>query len=174
MVRQIKKILYTTDLSKSSIEVFEQTVALASQTGATIVILHVIEDGSSSTSNRMVHLVNKDEYEKIRSESRDMVKNVLIGKQKTIPVIQEALQELCKKTNDKVCDVGRPVEISGIEVHYGSAADMITQVANATGCDLVAMGYYKKGSILKSIMGSAGKSVIQQSKIPLFLVPIEA
>ncbi len=174
MVRQINKILYTTDLSKSSIEVFEQTVALASQTGASIVILHVIEDSSSSKVNRTIHLVDKNEYEKIRNESRDMVKNVLIGKQKTIPVIQEALHDLCRKTNDKVCENDQAVEISGIEVHYGNAADMITQVAESTGCDLVAMGYYTKGSILKSLMGSAGKSVIKQSKIPLFLVPIDA
>jgi len=88
MVRQIKRILFTTDLSKSSIEVFEKTVALAAQTGAAITMLHVIEDGSSDVQNRTVHLVDRQAYEKIRSESRDIIKNVLIGKQKTIPLMR--------------------------------------------------------------------------------------
>lgn len=175
MVKQIKKILFATDLSKSSIEVFEQTVSIAAQTGASITILHVIEDRSSTSQNRMVHLVDKEVYEKIRNENRDEVKNVLIGKQRSIPVIQEALTDLCDKTNDKVCQVDNPVAIDNIEVHYGNAADVITLIAKTTECDLIAMGYYKKGSILKSLMGgtSPGKSVIKQSQCPIFLVPIE-
>ncbi len=177
MVKQIEKILYTTDLSESSIEVFEQTVSLAARTGASITLLHVIEDKSSSSSqNRMVHLVDIEVYEKIRNESRDEVKNVLIGKQRTVPVIQNALQALCDQTNDKVCKVAdTPVVIDNIEVHFGNAADVITLIANTMECDLIVMGYHKKGSILKSLMGgsSAGKNVIKQSKCPIFLVPID-
>jgi len=175
MVKQIKKILYTTDLSKSSIDVFEQTVSLAAQTGASITILHVIEDKSNANQNRVVHLVDKEVYEKIRNEHRDEVKNVLIGKQRTIPAIQEALQDLCQKTNDKVCQVQDPVTIDNIEVHFGSAPDVITLIAKATDCDLIAMGYHKKGSILRTLMGgaSAGKNVMKQSICPIYLVPIE-
>lgn len=174
MIRQIKKILYTTDLSKSSVDVFEQAVILAAQTGASITILHVIEDGSGSTQNRTVHLINKDEYEKIRQESSKAVKNVLISEQRSIPVIQHALQNLCEKTNEKICRFDTPVVVDAIEVHHGNAADVITQVANAAQCDLIVMGYYKKGSILKGLMGGARKSVMKQSKWPIFLVPLKS
>ncbi|MBU1168883.1 MAG: universal stress protein [Proteobacteria bacterium] len=175
MVRHIKKILFTTDLSKSAIEVFEQTVALATQTGASIVMLHVIEDGSTSGQNRTVHLVNKDDYEKIRNDRSNMVKNVLIGKMKSIPLIQNALQELGKNANDKMCVENiPPVIIDDIIVLYGIAADLITQMTEIAECDLVVMGYHKKGSILKALMGSAGKRVLQQSKKPLMLVPLES
>lgn len=176
MVKQIKRILFTTDLSKSSVEVFEQAVSLAAQTGASITILHVIEDGSTASQNRVVHLVDREVYEKIRNENRDEVKNVLIGKQRTVPVIQNALQEMCDKTNDKVCKIAdTPVAIDNIEVHFGNAADVITLTATTMACDLIVMGYHKKGSILKTLMGgaSAGKNVMKQSKIPIFLVPIE-
>lgn len=175
MVRQINRILYTTDLSKSSIVVFEHTIALAAQTGASISMLHVIEDGSSGVQNRMVHLVDRQVYEKIRNESRDIVKNVLIGKQKTIPVIQNALKKLCDETSSKICKDQSPVVIDAIEVRYGNAADEIMQVSDTMQCDLIAMGYLKKGSLLKALMGSgAGKSVMQQTKKPLFLVPLDA
>lgn len=172
-MRQIKHILYTTDLSKSSIEVFEQTVILAAQTGAAITILHVIEDGSSGSQNRVVHLVDKERYEAIRRENSDKVRTALIGKEKGVPTIQKALQELCEKTNGKVSQFETPVTIVNIEVKYGNAADIITQMAREINCDVVAMGYYKKGSILKALMGSAGKRVMLQSKCPLFLIPIE-
>ena len=175
MVRQIKKILFTTDLSKSSIEVFEETVALASQTGASITMLHIIEDGSSGIQNRTVHLVDREVYEKIRSESRDIIKNVLIGKQKTIPVIQNALSALCDETTGRICAENRPVVIDAIEVRFGNAANEIIQVAESMQCDLIAMGYFRKGSLLKGLIsGSAVKSVMQQSKKPLFLVPLES
>lgn len=173
MVHQIRRILYTTDLSESSIVVFEQTVTLAAQTGASIVLLHVIEDGSTSSQNRMIHLVDRQVYEKIRNESSDIVKNVLIGKQKTIPVIQNALKRLCEETTNKVCASDQPVVIDAIEVRYGNVAEAVVTVAEEAGCDLVAIGYYKKGSLLRSLMGSATSSVIKQSRKPLFLVPIE-
>ena len=174
MVHQIKKILFTTDLSKSSIKVFERTVALAAQTGAAIVMLHVIEDGSSSSQNRMIHLVDREVYEKIRSESSDIVRNVLIGKQRTIPVIQNALKQLCDETTDKVCATDQPVAIDAIEVRYGNVAEAIVAVADEDECDLIAIGHHQKGSLLRALMGSATGSVIKQSRIPLFLVPIEA
>jgi len=174
MVHQIRRILYTTDLSESSIAVFEQTVGLAAQTGASIVMLHVIEDGSSGQQNRLIHLVDRSAYEKIRQESQEMIKHVLIGKQRTIPLIQNALKELCDSTSEKICGAATPVTIDGIEVKYGNVAEAIIEVCETAQCDLVAIGYYQKGSLLKALMGSAGKSVIQQSKKPLFLVPIEA
>ncbi len=174
MVDQIKKILFASDLTESSIEVFERTVALASQTGASITMLHVIEDGSTGSQNRMIHLVDSKEYERIRKEGQQMVKNILIGKQRTIPVIQNALQKLCDQTNGKVCGTDDPVEIDAIEVKYGSVPDAITELAETAGCDLIAMGYYKRGSILKALMGRAEKAVMQRSKRPLFLVPLES
>lgn len=172
MMRQIKKILFTTDLSKSSIAVFEQTVILAAQTGASITILHVIEDGSSGSQNRVVHLIDKDQYEKIRRDNLDKVRSSLIGKKKGIPAIQKALQNMCEQTNDKVCKFEEPVKIDSIDIQFGNAADIITQTANNMDCDVVAMGFYQKGSIFKSLMGSFGKRIMVQSKCPIFLVPI--
>jgi len=173
-LRQIKKILYTTDLSKSSVAVFEQTVVLAAQTGASIVILHVIEDGSSSTQNRMVHLVDREQYEKIRKENQDRMKSVLIGKRKGLLTIQNALKKLCEKTHDKVGRFDATVEIDSIDVQYGNAAEVILETARLCDCDVVSMGYYKKGSILKSLTaGGSGRRVMMGIRVPVFLVPIE-
>lgn len=173
MVQQIKKILFATDLTKSSIEVFEQTVALASQVGASIVIVHVIEEMTSNLQKRMVHMVDNELYAKNRRENQETVRNTLIGKQRLVPIIQNALKELCDNT-DKTCGADSPVTIDAIEVLYGKADEVINQIAETSGCDIIAMGYYKKGSLLKALTGTkVGKNVIQESKIPLFLVPVE-
>ncbi|MCJ8499215.1 universal stress protein [Desulfatitalea alkaliphila] len=174
MAHKIEKILFTTDLSKSSVKVFEQTVVLAASLGAAITILHVIDDGSGSSGSqsRMVHLVDRDVYEKIRRESQDMVKNLLIGKQRTIPVIQDALKRLCEKTTDKLGE-DHEVTIDAIEVTYGNVADAIIELSEATQCDLVVMGYNKKGSLFKALLGSPEKSVMKQSKKPILLIPLE-
>ena len=121
-MKQIKKILYTTDLSKSSVVVFEQTVVLAAQTGAAIVILHVIEDRSSSSQDRLVHLVDREQYEKIRKENEDKLKSVLIGKRKGILAIQNALQQLCEDTHEKMGSIEKSVQIDTIDVQYGNPA----------------------------------------------------
>lgn len=175
MAQPIERILFTTDLSEASVTVFEQTVSLASSLGASITMLHVIDDGSGSSGSqsRMVHLVDKQVYETIRQESRDMVKNLLIGKQRTIPVIQDALRKLCAQTSDKICGTDQAVAIDAIEVRYGNVADTIIEVFESAHCDLVVMGYRRKGSLLKAILGSPEKSVIKQSKKPIMLVPLE-
>lgn len=173
MVQQIKKILFTTDLSKSSIDVFEQVVVLASQIGASITIVHVIEEMDSNLRKRMVHMVDNDLYEQSRKDNQDNVRNALIGKQRLVPVIQNALKELCDST-DQTCGTDSLVNIDSIEVLHGKADEVITKVAETSGCDIIAMGHYKKGSLLKSLTGTkVGKGVIQESKIPLFLVPVE-
>lgn len=171
MAHPIRRILFTTDLSKASITVFEQTVMLALQLGATITMLHVIEDGSSEAQDRMIHLVDKEVYERIRKESREQVKNTLIGKQKSIPVIRNALRDLCSNTSCRICGDNQDVEIDSIEVQYGNAAEIITEFS--MDADMVVMGYRKKGSMLRSLVGSgAGKNVLKYSKKPIFLVPV--
>ncbi len=171
MAHPIRRILFTSDLSKSSIVVFEQTVMLALQLGASVTMLHVIEDGSSETQNRMIHLVDKEVYEKIRKDSQQQVKNTLIGKQKSIPVIRNALRDLCNDASCNICGDNQDVEINSIEVRYGNAAEIITEFAEDV--DLVVMGYHQRGSLLRSLIGSgAGKSVLKHSSKPIFLVPL--
>lgn len=169
----IKRILFTTDLSKNSIYVFEQTIALAAQLRACVTMLHVIEDKSSQINPGVVHLIDSQLYEAIRNESKNMIKNVLIGKQKSVPIIQEALRNLYEKATDNTLGDDPPVTIDGIEVRAGNAAEEILAVAQAMECDLIALGYYHKDSLLRALTGSAGKRVLKRSDIPIFLVPLD-
>ena len=172
MILQIEKILFTSDLTKGSVEVFEQTVALAAQMDASISILHVMQEPTSGTETKMVHIIDSKLYEKILQDRQEDIKNVLIGKQKGVPIIQNALRELCEKTTNKICKE-QPVNIDRIEVRYGNPVDEITKFSESEGCDLIVMGYYKKSPLLKAFTGNTTKKVIGQSQKPVFLVPLK-
>lgn len=173
MIRKINKILFTTDLSISAIDVFEQTVSLAYQTGASIVMLHVIEDVSSSTKSQTVHLIDKDAYEAIRNDKSERVKNVLIGKAKSVPVIHDALQKLNEDTKEKFNISDKTVEIESIQVIFGDVAENIVKMAKVDKCDLIVMGHHHKGSVFKAMTPSARKRILKQTNIPVMLVPLD-
>ena len=172
MIRKINKILFTTDLSISAIEVFEQTVSLAYQTGASIVMLHVIEDVTQNVKRQTVHLIDQDAYEKIRNDKSERVKNVLIGKAKTVPIIHEALQKLNEETKEKFNLSDKTVDIESIQVFFGDVAENIVKMAKVDECDLIVMGHHKKGSLLKAMTSSTSKRVLKQADIPVMLVPL--
>lgn len=173
MAQDIKNILFTTDLSPRSKEVFENAVALALQTSASVTILHVIEDGSSSTQSILAELVGKEAYDHIRQENESFARNVLIGKQKEVPIIREALKRLSQSAFSKFEDKEDPVIIEAIEVRVGKVVDEILQFAEGSPCDLIVMGHHQKSMLLKAMMGSTVNSVLRVSKKPVYLVPID-
>jgi nucleotide-binding universal stress UspA family protein len=69
MIPQIKRILYTTDLSDNSSFVFRYAINSAKKHDATIIILHVLEP-SSATTNAIVHPYLTEGQEKKISEDK--------------------------------------------------------------------------------------------------------
>ena len=53
MVPEIKKILFPTNLSRSARHAFEYAVSIANRYGATITLLHVMEEVSHSSDVRL-------------------------------------------------------------------------------------------------------------------------
>jgi len=173
MAEQIKKILFTSDLSEESVKVFEQTVGLAFQIGASITLLHVINSLTPDNQKRVGYFIDDETYEKIRQEGQEIAQKALIGKKKSLPIIRQAMEEHYVKSSKKVNEPDSPVTIDSIQVLYGNPAEKILEVADDAGCDLIAMGYHKKGSIFRALAGRAEKGVMKRSKKPLFLVPLE-
>ena len=85
-------------------------------------------------------------------------------------MIRDALQRLCNDAACKICGHEQDVQINDIEVRYGNAAEIITELSGSV--DLVVMGYHRRGSLLRALIGSSGKNVIKHSNQPILLVPI--
>ena len=69
MIPQIKRILYTTDLSDNSTFVFRYAINSAKKHDASIIILHVLEP-LSATTNAIVGPYLSEEQEKKISEEK--------------------------------------------------------------------------------------------------------
>ncbi len=173
MIQPIKRILFTTDLSEHSKNVFEMAVSLALQTNASITILHVIESGPSQPRNILVNLIGSEAYAKIKADNETFARNVLIGKQKEVPLIREALKKLSQDAFDKLEDEKKPVVIDDIDVRLGHIVDEILNIVDEKQIDMIVMGHHQKSMMLRAVIGSTVRCVLRQCKIPVHLVPID-
>jgi len=156
----VKKILYTTDLSKNSAHAFQYAVDYAEKHDAQIVILYV--------------------YEALRWGDRTQLEdNLLIAKQfksaagnkeNTINNIRKRLSNFCEKVKKE--DPSCTFRVDTIEVCEGYPANTILEKADEFDCDLVVMGTHGKGPISHAFLGSVAEKVLRRSRRPVLTVPL--
>jgi len=160
MIPQIKKILYTTDLSKNSAYAYRYAVDLAQRHDAGIVILHVIEPIPPSVRHYVSIYVDEAKWEeKIKYEQ-----------EKTIERIKKRLEEFCKREtqNDPRC-LALALKIL---VQPGHPVEEILDVASKEECDLIILGTHGKGFLKETFLGSVARSVLDRSRKPVFIIPL--
>lgn len=170
MVTTIKKVLFTTDLSTSAMDVYKEAIRLASSCQASVTILHVIEQTTTQAKNLVIDMMGKEAYEKLEKENEDYVQNIMVGKRKEAPIIEQTLEKLAEKSGT-VSD-GRHVEIDATLVTMGPIADEIVAQAEINKCDVIVMGYHVKNIITELMLGGKTRKVMRHSKIPVYLVPV--
>ncbi len=160
MLPEIKKILYSTDLSKSSTAAFEQATYLAKQTGADIHILHVVE--------------------KLSSDAKITFQSYVMDAKSRQEMLQERVQRARKKLNDRQDnfwdnlhkeDAAVRNQIKSVDIVEAYPAETILLTAKQLGVDLIVMGTHEKG-MLHTFLGSVAKNVLNRSRIPMLIVPL--
>ena len=160
MIPQIKKILYTTDLSDNSAYVFRYAINSAKNHGAAIIILHVLEP-MSATTNAILHPYLTEEQEKKISEDK-----IAYARDQ----IRKRLKTFCEKElkNDPEC----ANSVQSIELCEGFPAEMILTKADELNCDAIVMGTHGKGFIRNTFLGSTSKRVLRRTRKPVFIIPL--
>jgi nucleotide-binding universal stress UspA family protein len=172
MATIINKILFCSDLTKGSIKVFEQAVALALQTGSTISMIHAIQDEQEAAYKaEFIDWMSREIYNNVRKKKEEKAKNVLIDKQKGMIEIQNALKKYFEETGKHIEEY-QQVTVDAIEISEMKPELAIPEFAETNGCDLIVLGYHKRGSFLRGIMES-GKDIMQRNNINVFLVFLE-
>jgi nucleotide-binding universal stress UspA family protein len=169
MIPHIKKILFTTDLSKQTRYAFDYAISLASRYGASLTILYVMEDLSPAQSANLQGFIGDERWEDLRQSHEQEVRQILIGKKKEGRMIREALGDMFASTQ-KDFKEAPGVMAEEIVVTQGDAVDCILQEVEARACDLIVMGYHSRGRLEEAIIGSVSRSVLRRSKVPVFLV----
>jgi len=170
MVPDIKKILFPTNLSRQTRSAFEYAASIANQFGATITLLHVMEEVSHSADARLKNLLGEDRWQELQESQEQEARQILIGKKKEGAMIRECLDEFCEKIRTDLGEVGFITE--EIVVARGNVVDEILSEAQSRGCDLIIMGYHVRGRLEETVLGSTTRRLLRRSKTPVMLVQL--
>jgi len=162
MIPEIKKILYTTDLTKNSSYAFNFAVEMARKHDARIMVFHCIPTISASLfidGGVTDGVYSVLEREKAQEKEEDAVK------------IRKRLQEFCQDIEGQI---GPPCVdlISEIIVGEGYPVDEILNTANAKECDVIVLGTHGKGWLKHTFLGSVAASVLDRTRKPVFVIPL--
>jgi len=158
MLPEIKKILYPTDLSDSAKHAFGYAASLAQRYGATITIMHVIEELSENTSMLLTSMLGEARWQEIRDQSREDFADM----------IRETIERFCRDMAKEHAESTVPVE--QILIRQGRAVHSITEEAEKGGYDLVVMGTHGQGRLADAVMGSTARRVTRRSSVPVMVV----
>ena len=158
MIPQIKKILYTTDLSENARYAFGYTASLANQYGAGITILHVLEDMSSFRDSMVISIIGEDKWQEMLKNNRENV----------IETIRKRLEKFCEDATAELPSC--PFITDEIIVKIGNPVEEILAQAEAKGCDMIVMGTHGHGILADTVIGSTSRRVLRRSKKPVLVI----
>ena len=167
---QIKKILFTTDLTRQTRHAFNYAAGLARQYGATLTILYVMEDIPVPQSANLRAFIGSDRWSELQKSYEQQIQQVLIGKKREGALIREALGDMITAAQKELPE--KNLQPEEIVVTQGDPVDCISQEAEARQVDLIIMGYHPRGRLGEAIVGSVSRSVLRRSKVPVLLVPL--
>lgn len=167
---QIKKILFTTDLSRQTRQAFSYAVGLASQVGASLTILYVIEDTPQVHSQDFQDFLGEKRWAEIRHSHEEEIRRHLIGKRREADVIRQALGEMLFTAQEG--SEGRDLRSDRIVVTQGDVVDCIVKEVRSDQIDLVVMGYHRRGRLEEVVTGSVSRSVLRKIDVPVLLVKL--
>jgi len=163
---EIKKILYTTDLSDTSLHAFSYAASLANLYNATITILHVMAK-NINIEPHLAGILDEAQWEEIRKRHHNELRDALIGKSRQEYVAEDALDQFAK--NVKTDSSQLSFEVDEILVINGDPSEKILKVAKDYNFDLIVMGTHGH-SLVADILGSTARRVTRRSEIPVLSV----
>ena len=167
---EIKKILYTTDLSDNARNAFAYAVSLANRYDAGLTILHVIAEDPDLDS-RVIGYISASQWEQFKEKNFDEARQALIGKQRPGRAIRDVLGRFCEDVQSDLDDC--TFQTDEIIVERGNAVEKILEVATDRGCDLIVMGSRGYGTFKDAVMGGTARRVLRHAKVPVLLVRLE-
>lgn len=169
MLKPIQTILFATDLTSNCRQALDFTNAMATQSKATIYMLHVIEQLQEGADGQFKDLLGRHKWEDLVRAQQANVHRSLTGKTSVNKMVRHDILNFCKMVgiDDATCDLKSPE----ILIAYGDVTENIIAHANKNNCDLIILGA-KNGIFSEESVGSSIiKSILKITKIPVTIVP---
>jgi len=146
----MKKILVPTDFSKTSITAYETAFEIAKKAGATIYLLHVVEEATPD-SYRITGEYVKDNWE---------------DRLFTFKLLEKAKAQLEKLVKDPRFDA---VKVVG-ELRLGNPFHGMNAIISEQKVDLVVMGTRGQTNFEAMVIGTNTERIVRHSKCPILSV----
>jgi nucleotide-binding universal stress UspA family protein len=170
MTQKIEHILFASDLSVDMKPVFEQAVAMATYTGADLIVLHVMEEASPSAQRQVRMAFGENLYKEIRAKHKTGAQDLLIGKNVDALRIRQAIAGFFEDREKTPADADSPIKkILVTEGH--SIADEIVSTAVEENCAFIVMGCSQQGLVAQAMGDKLVRKVLKRSSVPVFVVP---
>ena len=166
---EIKKILYTTDLSDTSLHAFSYAASLANLYNATITVLHVMNK-NINIEPHLAGILDESQWEEIRKRHRNELRDALIGKSRQEFMAEEALDQFTK--NVKTDSSQLSFDVDEILVIKGDPSEKILEIAKEHNFDLIVMGTHGH-NLVADILGSTARRVTRRSEVPVLSVRLQ-
>ena len=170
MLKNVKNILFATNLTENAVPAFEAAVTLALAFKAKIVVLHVMEKVSGYVEGRLSGMLGEDQWKLMMEAYQSEIRQKLIGKRSSSKLVRKALEHFCSQVGiDSTSSGYQSREI--VVAESGDIAERIIENAIEQECDLIILGAHE-GLLTKQSLGVTVKSVLKKSRIPVLVVPL--
>ena len=158
MIPKIKKILYSTDLSKNARYAFAYAAEMANKHDAKVTILHVLEEVSHNANVQVASLLGEERWQELQDRNVEQV----------LDTVKERLDKFCQDTQKELTDC--PFIVENIVIKQGNPGDEILDQADLTDCDLIVMGTHGHSSLVDAMLGSTARWVVRRSARPVLVI----
>lgn len=169
MLKGIKTILFTTNLTPNCLPAFDFAALLALRFQAKIVLLHVLEKLPDYAESRLEGFLGEEHWKETLKSYEDEVRQSLIGKRSSSKLIRKALEQICSDAGIDEASCG--YQSREVVISDGDIADSIIATSKKYDCDLIILGPHE-GLLSSNTLGSTLKTVMRKSSIPVLMVPV--
>lgn len=161
MLPNVKRILYSTDLSANANYALGYAVYLAKSVGAEVHVINIVERMSREAKMTLRTYLMDDKKRKALTEER-----FNSAKEK----LEHDVHQFVESLEESEREIARQV-ISTIKIVESYPAEEILKKSQELECDLIVMGAHDRGMV-HTFLGSVTKSVLRRSSIPTLVVPV--
>lgn len=158
----IRSILYATDLGLYAPYVLQHALSLARAHHADLYVLHVVEPLGLFAESLLQTYLDAASLSDLHANGLDRVMASIEGR--VFDSFCDELQESAEEAPS----------IRAVQVRLGDPPSVILQMAEDLAVELIVVGSHSQGQFSAAGLGRTCLRLLQQTRVPVYLVPIQA
>ena len=147
-----KRIAVAVDGSGTSNQGLRTAIDLAADQGATLVVLHVVEDMLSAVAGEVDSYVSRNYTEEVQRN------------------IREAGRKVIAKAEAAARNAELDTVVALIEPRGRTVSESIVAEAKKQKADVIVLGTHGRRGLRRMVMGSDAEAVVREAKVPVLLI----